>query len=151
VSPLVWSLGLCLTAALFTSTLACQTAQTISRRGELDVALSRHHVDIRWGRVPLAARYVHTDLQAAFVEDWERKSKEIDITEIEVLQVFEFDEGKSADVVVRFAWIDRARQSLHEATVTEHWEEVDGAWVITRMALPGEPARSTTPSVVETP
>jgi hypothetical protein len=118
------------------STMACQTAQTISRRGELDVALSRHHVDIRWGRVPLAARYVHTDLQGAFVEDWEKKAKEIDITEVEVLQVFELDEGRAADVVVRFAWIEKSSQSLREATITEHWEEIDGAWLMTKVTLP---------------
>jgi len=123
---------------LLTSTLACQTAQTISRRGELDVALSRHHVDIRWGRVPLAARYVHPDLQSAFVEDWEKKTKNIEITDVEVLQVFELEEGRSADVVVRFVWIERSSQSLREATITEHWEEIDGAWLITKLALPGE-------------
>lgn len=116
--------------------LGCETATSISRRGELDVALSRHHVDVRWGRVPLAARNVHPDLQAAFVEDWERRAKEIDITEVEVLQVFELDDGKKADVVVRYAWIERKTQSLHEATLTESWEEVDGAWLMVKTAIP---------------
>lgn len=127
-----WLLAL----VVLSSTIACQTAQTISRRGELDVALSRHHVDIRWGRVPLAARYVHADLQSAFVEDWEKKTKEIEITEVEVLQVFELDEGRAADVVVRFAWVEKNTQSLREATITEHWEEIDGAWMMTKVTMP---------------
>ena len=120
--------------SVFTTLSACGTAQSVTRRGDLDVTLSRHHVDMRWGRVPEAARFVHPDLRGAFVEDWTRRAREIEITEVEVLQVFEGAEGKSADVTLRIAWIERKTQRLREATTLERWEHGDEGWLCVKVA-----------------
>lgn len=131
-------MGLLLRAGLLlqTSLLAsacCSTAEQITDRGDLDVAVSRHHVDLRWGRVPNAARFVHPDLQATFIEDWSRRLQNVRITDIEILHVIELGNGV-AEVTVNIIYIDERKQSLRQHTSTERWELTDGQWIMTRVA-----------------
>ena len=111
----------------------CATAREITDRGELDVTLSRHHVDLRWGRLPNAARFVHPDLRATFLEDWKRRLKNVELTDVEVLQVYDVRDGV-ADVTVRLVYVDNRTLQLLEHTTSERWELTDGRWVATRVA-----------------
>ena len=129
----LWTLLVLLGLGTLAPLPGCATAREISDRGELDVTLSRHHVDLRWGRIPNAARFVHRDLRATFVEDWERRLRHIEITDIEVLQVYEVREGV-ADVTVRIVYIDNRTMQLRDHTSSERWELADGYWLATRVA-----------------
>lgn len=115
----------------------CTTATQITERGELDVTMSRHHVDLRWGRLPNAARFVHTDLRAAFIEDWTRRLKRIEITELEVLNVFQTSDDV-AEVTVHIVYVVKETQQLREHTSNERWELTDGYWIATRVAELGD-------------
>lgn len=111
----------------------CTTAAEIADRGDLDVTMSRHHVDLRWGRVPNAARFVHPDLRPTFVEDWQRRLTKIELTEVEVVQVFHLGEG-IAEATIRFAYVDKTSLQLKEHVSSERWELTDGYWLATRVA-----------------
>jgi hypothetical protein len=115
----------------------CTTATQISERGELDVTMSRHHVDLRWGRLPNAARFVHPDLRAAFVEDWSRRLQRIEIKDLEVTNVFQTSEDV-AEVTVLIVYIEKKTQRLLEHSSTERWELTDGYWIATRVAELGD-------------
>jgi len=110
---------------------ACQTARDYGRRADLDVAISRFHTDLRWSRYPQAARSVHPDLQPAFLEDWERWGKAIEIKEIDVTEVYDDGAGK-AEVMLHLVWIERATQIMKERVVAERWEFDDQrmVWIL---------------------
>jgi hypothetical protein len=115
----------------------CTTATKISERGELDVTMSRHHVDLRWGRLTNAARFVHPDLRAAFVEDWTRRLRRVEIKDLEVVNVFQTSDDV-AEVTVHIVYVETRSQRLLEHTSTERWELTDGYWIATRVAELGD-------------
>lgn len=124
---------------------ACAATEDMNRERDLRTSVSRHHLDLRWGRVPNAAVYVHPDLQPGFIEDWTRFSERVDLTDIDVQQILESGDGRQATVVVRMSWIDRASQRVETAVLDERWELLDdGQWVVTRVLDPtrrgGSPA-----------
>ena len=120
------------------SVLAGCAAQEMDRQRDLNVAISKHHVDLRWGRLPNAATHVHPDLQRAFVEDWAKRFAKIEMTDVDVLQVAHTAEDQ-AEVVVKFTWIERDTMRVQEHISTERWVREDGRWIAVRIAeLPGE-------------
>lgn len=101
-------------------------------RNDLDVDLSRHHIDLRWGRVAEAARRVHPDLRTAFLQDWSRRAGEIELQDLEVVGVTEGKDGDSADVVLNVTWMDRATMQVKRSTVVERWSRTDEGWRVVR-------------------
>ncbi len=118
--------------------LGCQTAREVTQRGDLDVTLSRHHVDLRWGRVPHAARFVHPDLRAAFITDWEKRFADIDVSQLEVMQVMQNEAATEATVTVKMVFVEKSTQRLRESVHTERWEYVDGTWMAVKAMLPDD-------------
>jgi len=123
--------GLLLSPGFLSVLPACQTARDYGRRADLDVAISRFHTDLRWSRYPQAARSVHPDLQPAFLEDWGRWGKAVEIKEIDVTEVYDDGAGK-AEVVLHLVWIERATQIMKERMVSERWEFDDQrmVWIL---------------------
>lgn len=121
------------------STAGCATAEAAAReddRRELAVSISRHHLDLRWGRLPEAARFVHPDLQPAFLEDWSRRAEIISLTEVETLNLVETADGTAAEATVRIAWTDNRSMTVGETITRERWalDEETGSWRVIEVA-----------------
>jgi hypothetical protein len=108
---------------------------SVDARHDLDVALSKHHVDLRWGRIGNASAYVHPDLQQAFVLDWDRRFKKSELKDVEVIGVNVLEDDTLAEVSVRFVILDVDTQSLKEVITFERWRrQEDGRWVAVKVA-----------------
>lgn len=108
------------------SSLGCGKA-TLGRQ-DLEQSLSRHYIDLRWGRIPAAAQHVSPDLQPAFVEDWQARAQQIQIQDFDVVQIVENEDGETADVYVQLSWVESATMSLKNATLKQTWVKTDAGW-----------------------
>lgn len=129
-------LFLCALPMVFLALNGCQTVRNVTQRGDLDVVLSKHHVDLRWGRVPHAARYIHPDLQPTFIRDWEERLKNVDINRLEILHIVDDPVEQTAVVTIRFTYIEHNSLTLREIVAEEEWERLDGQWIATKALYP---------------
>ncbi len=120
-------------------------------RRDLDVDMSRHHLDLRWGRLGEAGTRVHPDMRAAFLQDWANRAAMYDLQDIEIVGVAEVQDGDGADVVVKLIYVDRATNQVQQATVTERWARTDDGWRVVRPIEIGGGAAPTTPSLETSP
>jgi len=116
----------------------CQTAREVTQRGDLDVAMSKHHVNLRWGRVPHAARHVHPQMRDAFLADWGKRLAEIEISDIDVLEVYDDPATTTAEASVKVTFVEKSRQRLRETVHTESWEMIEGTWLLIKPMLPDD-------------
>lgn len=117
---------------------ACQTAREVTQRGDLDVAMSKHHVNLRWGRVPHAARHVHPEMRDAFLEDWRKRLSEIEISDIDVLEVYDDPATATAEASVKVTFVEKSTQRLRETVHNESWEFIEGTWLLIKPMLPDD-------------
>jgi hypothetical protein len=115
---------------------------TMWSRDDLDIALSQHHIDLRWGRLENAALRVAPEMRGAFLQAWATRLQTIELQDVEVTGLAMADDGAAADVVVTVTFVDRASMQVRTATLAERWVRVDDGW---RAAAPALPA-STTPA-----
>lgn len=122
--------ALLVTALLVTALGSC--GKHLYSRQDLDVDLSKHHIDLRWGRLGEAALRVHPDMRAAFMEDWARRAGDIELQDLEVVGVTIAEDGDSADVVLALTYVERATLQVRRATTTERWSRTDQGWRVVR-------------------
>ena len=119
-------------------------------RDDLDISLSRHHIDLRWGRIDHAAQAVMPPMRAAFMAEWTRRLQGIELQDVDVTGVVVSEDGDHADVVVTITWVDRASMSVVTSTVTEKWLRTDSGWLLESnaapLSMPPAPAQASTTS-----
>jgi hypothetical protein len=115
--------------ALFTA--GCAHTYT---RTDLDITLSKHHIDLRWGRIENAAQRVDPDLRAAFLAEWTKRGNEIELQDLDVAGVAMAEDGNSADVVVNFTYVERDTMSVRQVQVIEKWERTADGWLAKKPA-----------------
>jgi hypothetical protein len=101
-------------------------------RRDLDVDMSRHHLDLRWGRLGEAGQRVHPDMRAAFLQDWSTRGATVDLQDIEIVGVSEVMDGDAADVVLKLIYVDKATMQVQQATVVERWARTEEGWRVVR-------------------
>ena len=120
--------ALLLASALVVSVASVACGKHAFNRQDLDVDLARHHIDLRWGRLGEAARYVHPDLRAAFLQDWATRARDVELQDLEIVGVTVSEDGDSADVVVAVTYVERATLQVKSTTATERWQRTDDGW-----------------------
>jgi len=101
----------------------------IYNRTDLDIALGKHHIDLRWGRLENAALVVKPEMRGAFLKAWAEKAGTIEMQEIEVVGITETPDGDTADVIVRLVFVERDTMQVKTAIVSEHWVRTDSGWI----------------------
>ena len=143
-APIVW---LILALALSAS-LGC--GKQLFTRQDLDVEVTKHHINLRWSRIENAALAVHPDLRTAFIEEWSRRAKTVELQDIDVLSVVVDDSQDAARVQTSITWVDRATFALRTTAALERWTRTAEGWRAT-LPLSLDEAAADQPFVDETP
>ena len=111
-------------------------------RDDLQLELTRHHIDLRWGRLENAAQRVSPELRGPFLTSWAQRIGQIELQDIEVTGMAISEDGNTADVVVAVTWIERETMAVRVMNVPEQWIRTDDGWRCSKVAeLPVDPAR----------
>lgn len=106
------------------ATAACGASRTYVQ-GDLDEAVAKHHMGVKWGPIGQAAGYVHPDVQTDFVRSWSERLGDREVVAFEVLSSTMDPEMKNALVVVQITWTEggvRVQKGIFE----ERWVRGDG-------------------------
>lgn len=117
--------------AALTTSLAWGSAcgKHVFTRNDLDMEVTKHHINLRWGRIENAAQAVYPEMREAFVEEWAHRSKSVELQDIDVEGVVvEPGDEDRARIQVNITWIDRKSFALRTAEVTEKWIRTDDGW-----------------------
>jgi hypothetical protein len=128
--------------------LAAGCGKHMYSRRDLDIDMSRHHLDLRWGRLGEAGQRVHPDMRAAFLQDWSNRAATIDLQDIEIVGVSEVMDGDAADVVLKLIYVDKSTMQVQQTTVVERWARTDEGWRVVRpIDFTGAATAPATPSL----
>jgi hypothetical protein len=114
--------------------LGALSCASFHSREDLDIAMGKHHIDLRWGRLENAAQRVKPEMRAAFLRSWAEKAGQIELQDIDVAGVVVHEGGDTADVIVNMTWIERSTMQVKTGTVTERWLRTDQGWLLEKPA-----------------
>ena len=118
---------------------------------DFQIALSKHHNNLRWGRIENAALVVEPQLRTAFTAEWLARQQTIELQEVEVVGVTQSEDGDAADVLLRIVFVDKDSMTMREVVVPERWKRTSDGWLATQPAsLELRPA-APTPGAAEAP
>lgn len=95
----------------------------------LDDAIRSYNDGVRWGRYELAAAYIAPKERAQFVDDADERSKDLHITQFEVVQV-ERRGSRAANAHVKVEWYKESEGTLRETHARQTWEKHGRAWLM---------------------
>ena len=101
---------------------------------DLRAAATRHHVNLRWGRIPNAANTLHPDLQAAFVQDWETKTQQVEIKDIEIVDLLMHENQNEAMIQMQITYLTKDTLEMKSYATQEKWRFVNDRWIIMQPA-----------------
>jgi hypothetical protein len=131
---------LCHALVFATAIVGSACGKHVHTRQDLDMEISKHHINLRWNRIENAALNVHPDLRTAFIEDWVKRSQEVELQDIDVTSVVVEDDDDHAKIRANVTWIDRASFALRQTSIIEKWVRTDDGWrVLTPMVLQNPP------------
>jgi hypothetical protein len=106
----------------------CGAAQ---RNGEdsLGEALRSYNEGVRWQRYAIAATRVPVKERSKFVEEMDRRSEEMRITDYEVVRV-DARGPREARVHVKWGWYRDDEQVLRQTHATQTWERHGKTWLM---------------------
>jgi hypothetical protein len=111
---------------VFAATLAC-TKATLGRQ-ELQESLTRHYLDLRWGRIASATRYMQPELQQEFVGAWEANTQAFTINEFDVTHIIDTPDGEGAEVYIEISLVDQNTLTLKRLKLVQKWLKTDTGW-----------------------
>lgn len=111
---------------LLVACLGCAKA-TLGRQ-ELQESLTRHYLDLRWGRIASAARYLRPDLQDEFVRDWEARTQQYALNEFDVTHIVDSPDGEGADVYIEVSLVDQNTLTLKRKKLVQKWIKTESGW-----------------------
>jgi len=101
---------------------------------DLRAAAARHHVNLRWGRIPNAASALHPDLQAAFIQDWETRTQQVEIKDIEIVDLFIHEDQSQAVIQMEITYLTKDTLVMNSYSTSEKWRFVNERWTIVQPA-----------------
>lgn len=117
-----------LSFALF-ATLFSSCGKHQYTKEDLNPALAKHFIDIRWGRVVRASENVPPEMRTAFVKHWNEQTQVADVQDIDVVASIFNDAGDSADVSLNITWVHRSEQRVRTDLVTQVWSKTEKGWI----------------------
>ena len=111
---------------VFASTFSC-TKATLGRQ-ELQESLTRHYLDLRWGRIASAARYMQPELQEKFVGAWEANTQAYTINEFDVTHIIDTPDGEGAEVYIEISLVDQNTLTLKRMKLVQKWIKTEAGW-----------------------
>lgn len=126
-------LALCIVDVLGGFTVGCAVSKMYHQE-DLTRELTRHHVNLRWGRVPNAATSLHPDLQPGFVQDWENVQKRLEIKDIEVIDILMDPAQTEATVKLQMSYLDKDTMTFKTYVTTEKWHYDEKRWLVVQPA-----------------
>ncbi|MDP2344336.1 MAG: hypothetical protein Q8O67_25480 [Deltaproteobacteria bacterium] len=103
-------------------------------RDDLQLDMTHHHIDLRWGRLENAAVRVQPDLRGAFLTAWAGRIGAIELQDIEVTGMAISEDGDTADVVVAITYIERDTMAVRIVNVPERWARTETGWLCSSIA-----------------
>ncbi|HEY1557892.1 MAG TPA: hypothetical protein VGF94_23850 [Kofleriaceae bacterium] len=109
------------------------------RADSFDDALRGYHEGMTWARFDVAATHVPPKERAQFVDDWDERSKDVKITEYDIVKVTQRGTHE-AKVEIKLEWYRESQGTVHETRVLETWELQGKLWLVVEEArVRGEP------------
>lgn len=125
--PWPWRCAKVLGALFVLASIFACTKATLGRQ-ELQESLTRHYLDLRWGRVASAARYMSPELQGEFVRVWEARTQSFTINEFDVTHVIDTPDGEGAEVYLEISIVDQNTLTLQKMKLVQKWVKTDSGW-----------------------
>jgi hypothetical protein len=123
---------LALVVALALTLASCKHAYN---RDDLTVALSKHHIDLRWGRLGNAALTVKPEMREAFLKTWTARANTIELQDIEIAAVAMSPDENAADVVINVTYVERDTMTVRTEALSERWIRTDEGWIAEKPAV----------------
>ena len=102
-------------------------------RDDLTVDLSKHHIDLRWGRIENAAQRVMPEMRGPFVQVWAGRLQSLEIQDLEVVGLALTDED-TAEVVVAVTVVDKSTMGVKVMQFPERWTRTENGWRLATVA-----------------
>lgn len=130
-------IGVALTLMLVTGALLCGAScgKHVYSRDDLTVTLSKHHIDLRWGRLGNAALVVKPEMREAFLKTWTARASTIELQDIEIAAVAMAPDENSADVVINITYVERDTMTVKTEAVSERWIRTEHGWIAEQPAV----------------
>ena len=95
----------------------------------LTESVQAYNEGIRWSRFEVAATHIPPAQRAQFVDDWDQRSKDLRITDYEVVKV-EPRGPAEARVEVKLEWYLDSEGKVRETRATQTWEKHGKLWLV---------------------
>ncbi|HUS31155.1 MAG TPA: hypothetical protein VMZ53_21745 [Kofleriaceae bacterium] len=92
-------------------------------------SVRRYNEGVRWGRYEVAAIHVPAKERSQFVDEADQRSKDLKITDYEVVKV-EQKGDRVAAVQVKMSWYKDSEGTLRETQAMQTWERHGKTWLI---------------------
>lgn len=119
----------------FTLSLVAACGKHVYNRDDLTVTLSKHHIDLRWGRLGNAAIAVKPEMREAFLRTWTARANTIELQDIEITAVVVSPDEDAADVVINVTYVERDTMTVKTEALTERWIRTENGWIAEKPAV----------------
>ena len=117
-----------LVAILLVMAAGCGAAASQSGESLTDSVRS-YNDGIRWGRFDNAAIHIPPAQRSQFVDDWDQRSKDLKVTDYEVVKV-QPRGAREAKVEVKLEWYKDSEGLVHETRAQQTWERHGRLWLL---------------------
>ncbi len=105
---------------------ACHAPRSGDTLGE---SVRSYNEGVRWQRYAVAATHVPEKERAQFVDDADERSKDLKITDYEVVKVEQKGDAE-AKVQVKVSWYLDSEGKLNETQAVQTWERHGKTWLV---------------------
>jgi hypothetical protein len=95
----------------------------------LSESIRRYNEGVRWQRFEVAAIHVPAAERSQFVDEADQRSKDLKITDYEVVKVDQKND-KVAEVQVKLEWYKDSEGTVRETQAKQTWERHGKTWLI---------------------
>ena len=106
--------------------LACRVPKSMPTLAE---SIRTYNEGVRWERFAVAANHVPAAHRSQFVDEADQRSKDVRITDYEIVRVDKLAEDE-AKVHVKVSWYRNSQGTLRETQAMQTWERQGRLWVI---------------------
>ena len=111
-------------------TIILLTACGAAQQGEtLSDSVRAYNDGVRWERYAVAAVHVPPAQRAQFVDDQDQRSKDVRITDTEVVKV-DAKDSRVAKVEIKLEWYRASDNKVHETRSMQTWEHHGKLWLM---------------------
>ena len=119
-----------------TLSVACLTCVVIAAcgaqhsRDKLRETVTRFNEGVRWGRLQDVMPHLYSENAKHFMEMHKEFGKDIQVSEIEIINWIPDPEKKKWDVNVQITWYRLSQMVVHTTLLVQHWEKQGQGWML---------------------